>query len=167
MYFWKQLRQCIYEFLESFEWVPASRSNVLQTKVFWMFHELLCGLLRFRVPPPRCPCRRTWWDLLPIAGEGLCKQHSTLLHCSCWPLLATFFGKVSMVLSLPAIFHASFWKLLFQRGFFWQHVDLYANKRTACSFETEEGLLRHSLFCLKKYQVCSNDFHEEGSATSA
>lgn len=125
------------------------------------------GLLRFHVPPPCCPCRKARWDLPPAAVEGRCEQRSSLLHCSCWPLPATFFGKVSMVLSLPTIVCASFWKLLFQRGFFWQYGDLYANKCTACSFELEKGLLRHSLFGLKKYQVCSNDFHEEGSANSA
>lgn len=102
------------------------------------------GLLRFH------PCTRAWWDLPPMAVKGPYKQCSSSLHCSFWPLPATFFGNVSMVLSLPTIVRASFWKLLFQRGFFWQYGDLYANKCTACSFEPQKGLLRHSLFSLKK-----------------
>jgi len=138
-----------------------------ELKQFGCSMSNLFGRLRFHAPLPYCLCRRAWWDLPPVTVEGPCKQRSSSLHCSCWPLPATCFGEVSVVLSLPAVVRASFWKLVFQRGFFWQYGDLYANKCTACSFELEKGLLRHSVFSLKKYQACNNDFHEEGSANSA
>lgn len=114
----------------------------------------------------------------PAAGLGAI-SHQALHKCSVGKVpvffteVATLFfffclsGEVSMVLSLPTIVLAVCWKLLFQRGFFWQQGDLYANKCAACSFEPERGLLSHSLFRMKEYQVCDNDFHEEGSANSA
>lgn len=157
------------KFLESLGWVPAHTDSMLQTQVIQIFHEWL-----FRPPEVLFACS---WLSVPLDSvasptktvEVLGRQSSSLLHCSCWPLLATFFFfcKVSMVLSLPTVALAICWKLLFQRGFFWQHGDLYANKRIACSFRLEKGLLSHSLFTLKKYQVHNNDFHEEGSAKSA
>lgn len=79
------------KFLESLGWVPAHTDSMLQTQVIQIFHEWL-----FR--PPEVSFAWSWLSvpLDSVASptktvEVLGRQSSSLLHCSCWPLLATFF----------------------------------------------------------------------------